>query len=824
MVWAGSIYKIHISLFTAPSDNAELLALCEPGLSDHGGHKVKLVEAFCPKQTTEDDGKHVGWIMDGTKKSSALFAAIMEGFGASDVRVISRRKNRSNPFLGKPVPTFHEGPPVPVLVGMFKVFCKERLKKEVMGRLQKLGSEDVLVAGSKLADDEIQEVTAGTSTWSTRTRNVPNSGQQRTKTTESSGDEYALLRQVCESLIPSDRLGLLETPAAIKVQLREHQQKALWWMQSREDGTPLNDVFVKLQRGQGSSPVFVDAISGERHEQLPVQGTGGILADEMGLGKTLTAIAYIMAREKKAKAWAAQPSRAGDHPRSMATLLVVPANLVSHWEVEIRTKTSLADGDLYVHYGPSRTADRAAWATAKIVLTSSSLVSIANARDSPMVFGTYWYRVMIDEAHECRNPNTQLAKKVLCIRAKFRWAITGTPINNYVSDVQPILELIGARPVASRSDFTRLVSQRLQRDPECGSLVLRVLAGTYMLRRKADQEMSRASFTHVRADVTLSPVETELYEDARSRVMREIQDSKSSVSALSRFHDMRKVCAMGRRARPYLQHSSGQDPVSPAAMYRRVVSDGGSSCEACNEVPSLDSACGEEICFILPCAEEHVFCPKCYAKGSSSCPCGNADGKALATRVTRTDLMDIEADTSPWRDEETGEKIRFIRDEVKAYTGSKFVIMAWYVSTVSEIIRMFDAEGVAYRRFDGSVSQTTRLANMKAFKEDETIQVLIGTTQSLGQGHSIEQARRLILVDVEWNPQVSEQAKARVLRLSQQHHATVTQLVTKGTIEEKIWARAERKKVLAEAFSDHWDSTEGPVESDLEVIKSWFKS
>lgn len=210
--------------------------------------------------------------------------------------------------------------------------------------------------------------------------------------------------------------------------------------------------------------------------------------------------------------------------------------------------------------------------------------------------------------------------------------------------------------------------------------------------------MYSASFTHVRVEVPLTQQERDLYKEAKTRVIDEIQNETSCHTALIRFHGMRKICAMGMAAKAYMQPLSSKAANTPATKYQRVVIDSRATCHACGEVLALESATGENVYFILLYTKEHMLCPACFIKESGGCPCDRGTGEAKPTIVTRTDLSNLDIEIMDIGDEPASAKIKFIMDKVKAYRDSKFVVMASYVSTISKIISMLRAEGVAYAR------------------------------------------------------------------------------------------------------------------------------
>jgi SNF2 family DNA or RNA helicase len=147
-------------------------------------------------------------------------------------------------------------------------------------------------------------------------------------------------------------------------------------------------------------------------------GLGAVLADDMGLGKTIQLLALI----------AATPGK---------TLLICPMSLVGNWQREAAKFTpGLA---VYVHHGADRRSGEefaAAVADAELVLTTYQTAS----RDSATLSGVQWARVVCDEAQAIKNHGTAQAKAVRALPALSRIALTGTPVENQLSELWSIME------------------------------------------------------------------------------------------------------------------------------------------------------------------------------------------------------------------------------------------------------------------------------------------------------------------------------------------------------------------------------------------------
>lgn len=150
---------------------------------------------------------------------------------------------------------------------------------------------------------------------------------------------------------------------------------------------------------------------------------GGILADEMGLGKTVQALAIIDAIRRR---------ESGARP----ALVVAPAALVENWCRE--SKRFLPDLRVFRHHGTSRLADPALLAGYDLVITAYRTLSL----DRSFFRECQWSLVLIDEAQHVKNPRTRDARSLRELRSPCRLALTGTPLENRLSDIQALFDFI----------------------------------------------------------------------------------------------------------------------------------------------------------------------------------------------------------------------------------------------------------------------------------------------------------------------------------------------------------------------------------------------
>jgi SNF2 family DNA or RNA helicase len=198
-------------------------------------------------------------------------------------------------------------------------------------------------------------------------------------------------------------------------------------------------------------------------------GLGGCLADDMGLGKTPTTLAHL----------AALP---GPH------LVICPLSVVRNWEAESARFTPLLR--VAVHHGTGR-SDATTFANVvaqhDIVITTYAVA----ARDIEILKAVQWTTAVLDEAQAIKNPETRTAKALRTLPAQQHIALTGTPVENRLSELWSIMSMVTPGLLGNFTQFRRRFSTPIERNHDAAAAAaLRQLTGPFLLRRtKADKSL-----------------------------------------------------------------------------------------------------------------------------------------------------------------------------------------------------------------------------------------------------------------------------------------------------------------------------------------------
>ncbi len=241
----------------------------------------------------------------------------------------------------------------------------------------------------------------------------------------------------------------------------------------------LDDLLTQLQAGERLEPLPPPA--GLNGEMRPYQvrgyswlaflrrwGLGACLADDMGLGKTIQAIALLL--DARAAPGDAQPA-----------LVVCPTSVVGNWKREVER---FAPGlRVMVHHGGDRASGDEFLAAARehdLVISTYGLVR----RDVEDLARVSWSDIVLDEAQNIKNPQAKQAQAVRRLPAANRIALTGTPVENRLSELWSILQFLNPGFLGSQAGFRRDFGLPIERyQDRIAAQRLKGLVGPFILRR-----------------------------------------------------------------------------------------------------------------------------------------------------------------------------------------------------------------------------------------------------------------------------------------------------------------------------------------------------
>nr|WP_253195561.1 DEAD/DEAH box helicase [Streptomyces sp. JHA26] len=239
-------------------------------------------------------------------------------------------------------------------------------------------------------------------------------------------------------------------------------------------------------------------------------GLGCCLADDMGLGKTVTLIALHLHRQT-------DPSAAGP------TLVVCPTSLMGNWQREIER---FAPGTPVRRFHGSR-RDLADLADGEFVLTTYGTMRL----DAERLSAVEWGMVVADEAQHVKNPYSETARRLRSIGARARVALTGTPVENNLSELWAVLDWATPGLLGRLGTFRRRYAQAVEsgQDPAAAERLARLVRPFLLRRRKSDPGIAPELPPKTETDhpVSLTVEQTGLYEAVVREALAEISGADS---------------------------------------------------------------------------------------------------------------------------------------------------------------------------------------------------------------------------------------------------------------------------------------------------------
>ena len=313
-------------------------------------------------------------------------------------------------------------------------------------------------------------------------------------------DTDNLLSEWLERFTRSEKLEELPQPAGLDAQLRPYQRYGYSWL-------------AFLRRW----------------------GLGACLADDMGLGKTIQTISLLL-YEKESEGGLPAP-----------VLLIAPTSVVTNWEREIGR---FAPGlQTYVHRGADRLKGGEFRATIRdrdVILTSYPVARL----DAESLQSIQWLAVILDEAQNIKNPETKQTQVIRKIEAEFRIALTGTPVENRLSELWSIMHFLNPGYLGARKAFRENFAMPIERYHDEDALgKLKQLTSPFILRRvKTDPRVISDLPEKVETKVycTLTEEQATLYEAVVQDVMQKIEAADEGIErrglVLSMLMQLKQIC------------------------------------------------------------------------------------------------------------------------------------------------------------------------------------------------------------------------------------------------------------------------------------------
>ncbi|KAM4723825.1 helicase-like transcription factor isoform 1-T4 [Anableps anableps] len=506
-----------------------------------------------------------------------------------------------------------------------------------------------------------------------------------------------------------------------------------------------------------------------------------------------------------------------DDLSARATLIICPLSVLSNWldqfEQHVQSNVKL---NIYLYYGSERNRSKTFLSSQDVVITTYNVLSTDFGNKSPL-HGINWLRVVLDEGHIIRNPNAQMSKAVLELKAQRRWILSGTPIQNSVKDLWMLLAFLRLKPFDVREWWNRVIQRPVIQGDRAGLQNLQNLVKCITLRRTKLSEIdgrrlvSLPKKTVYVEQVELSQQEREEYELARNEGRRTIARYVAEGSVLRNYAD---VLVILMRLRQHCCHPDLTGRISsdlatadtPAELRQRLIeklrlvlaTGSDEECSVC-----LDSI---RLPVITHCA--HVYCRPCIAQVISSeqkarCPLCRSEIKTSELVEFPTEEMEDEKsmNSDRWR---TSSKVQALMGNLLRLRSEDVNIKCLVVSQFTRFLTILETplreHGFSFVRLDGTVSQKKRPQIIREFQSSagDSPKIMLLSLKAGGVGVNLTAASHVFLMDPAWNPATEEQCIDRCHRLGQKRNVVVTKFIVKDSVEENMVKIQKKKQDLVE--------------------------
>ena len=470
-------------------------------------------------------------------------------------------------------------------------------------------------------------------------------------------------------------------------------------------------------------------------------GLNGILADDMGLGKTfqcLCAVSNAHTQEIESIISGTNPEFRSSQTKPLS-LVLCPPSVITHWCREVN--------NFFPHLRVTAVFQKSeSLSTSQInnldgiLVTSYNIAKSCNSMVSSRVF-TY---CVLDEGHIIKNKSSNTAKAVMTIRARHRLILSGTPIQNNVTELWNLMDFLMPGFLGDRKAFNEKYERYIkkmfkpdasEKDTEKGQECLQSLHNQvlpFIMRR------------------------------LRSVVLNELPD-----------------CV-------YFYQECLMTPLQKQ-LFNQL--------RATNTLPD-----GTEI-------DEHVFTKMKKERDLCIHPC----------------LIDPQIHPVIEYSAKLKELKKVLLTQIglgggKEAMKNRALLFAQSSQTIDTVIKIVlkDLSGITYDIFDGRVPERERAAVLDRFNRDDGPDLLLLTTSIGGLGLNLQVANNVIFLENSWNFTEDDQAIARSHRMGQKRTVTVFNLITKGTIEERI---IEKQRLKRQMVSTIINDDNAQNQTDMTMIQ-----
>ncbi|KAJ6120718.1 hypothetical protein N7523_004998 [Penicillium sp. IBT 18751x] len=558
---------------------------------------------------------------------------------------------------------------------------------------------------------------------------------------------------------------------------------------------------------------------------LWMNGLCGILADEMGLGKTIQSISMI--------AFLKENNVSGPF------LIAAPLSTLSNWVNEFKRWTPGINAVLYHGSKDERAEIRNKQLKIRdqmkmdfpIVCTSYDIC----INDRKFLAQYQWRYIIVDEGHRLKNMNCRLIKELMSYNSANRLLITGTPLQNNISELWSLLHFLlpdvfnDLNSFEKWFDFSSVLddngqAELIERRKRNLVSTMHSILKPFLLRRvKTDVEDSLPKKREYILYAPMTPEQKELYREIISGTGRQYLEGKALERLTAKSQSVSRSSSRKRRRESDEPDSSNKShKSSETSTPTRDTSARSTPARRRRGVKNYKEDSDREFDAKLRRLERGIE----YQEETTE-PSENEleeieraknlklAKKEISQKKMQNPVMQARLACNsphnfywPWTDASSAVDESLVSASGKMLLldrlipcllkkGHKILIFSQF-KTQLDILQEWAAElrGWNCCRIDGAIAQADRQEQIEAFNKDKQHKIFLLSTRAGGQGINLTAADTVILFDSDWNPQQDLQAQDRAHRIGQTKPVIVYRLATKGTVEQTLLEKADSKRRL----------------------------
>lgn len=478
-------------------------------------------------------------------------------------------------------------------------------------------------------------------------------------------------------------------------------------------------------------------------------GFGCILADDMGMGKTLQVITFLYKMMQESKL---------DERKA---IVVMPAGLLCNWQMEI--KKFAPELTTFAYHGGSRDLEKF---NSHVLLTTYATFR----KDYDILSERQWQVVVIDEAQNIKNADSEQSKLLRKLPAPMKIAMSGTPVENRLMEFWTIMDFANRGFFPSAAEFREKFETPIQKmGNKAVAENFKKITAPFMLRRlKTDKSIISDLPDKIIQDeyAELTKSQAALYKKTLDHFMEQLEMEQALSEKSNDAHALFKrkgiilqmILALKQicnHPKTFLKGAKGDERTASGLQTRderKLDVDENSDEVATSERSDLKGSK-----------------PTSHLTAGTSC---QDSGKMQLLFAT----------------------LRSIQEQ-----GEKTLIFTQFAEMGEVLKQSIEEElGLTAHFYHGGCTQTQRNDMIKDFQENPESKILILSLKAGGTGLNLTAASQVIHYDLWWNPAIEAQATDRAFRIGQTRNVQVHRFITKGTFEEKINALLETKKAIAD--------------------------